>query len=73
MGNAEEPKEGNDGVTGEESTQDYNFGLPSQWVKASIDSGHGPGLRGSPAQVVDPLFKPIDPTDCYGPDRIRAS
>lgn len=73
VGHAEEAKEGDDDVTGEESIQDSNFGLPSQWLKASINSGHGPGLRGSLTQVVDLLFKPIDPTDCYGPDQIRVS
>lgn len=47
MGNVEEPKEGNDGVTGEESTQDYNFGRPSQWVKASVNSIMGRAFGGA--------------------------
>lgn len=70
---ANEPKEGDDDVTNEESTHHSNFVSPSQWVTALGKSDHILGPQGSPTQDASPLSRTVDPMNLFWPYRTQKS
>lgn len=70
---ANEPKEGDDDVTNEESTHQSNFASPSQWVTALAESDHILGPQRSPTQDASPLSRTVDRMYLFWPYRTQKS